>query len=48
MITMRLDAETYLRWLSDLGDLWLRKGREPSIVRRRNSGESRVEPNAAA
>jgi hypothetical protein len=48
MITMRLDADTYLRWLEELGDLWFQKGREPSIVRRRNSGVWRVERNAAA
>jgi hypothetical protein len=48
MITMRLDADTYLRWLSELGDLWLRKGREPSIVRRRNSGVWQVKRNAAS
>ncbi len=38
MITMNLDADTYLRWLTDLANLWFEKGAEPSIVRRRNSG----------
>jgi hypothetical protein len=42
MVTMAVDAETYLRWLSELGELWFQKGREPSIVRRRNSGVWRV------
>ena len=38
MITMNLDADTYLRWLTDLANLWFEKGAEPSIVRKRNSG----------
>ena len=35
MITMNVDADTYLRWLSELANLWSEKGQEPSIVRRR-------------
>lgn len=23
MVTVHLDSETYLRWLADLGDLWI-------------------------
>ena len=42
MITMNVDADTYLRWLSEIADLWSEKGQEPSVVRRRNSGVSKV------
>ena len=38
MITMNVDADTYIRWLTELANLWSEKGKEPSIVRRRNSG----------
>ena len=42
MVTMNLDADTYIRWLTDLANLWFEKGREVSIVRKRNSGAWRV------
>ncbi len=48
MITMNVDADTYLRWLSEIADLWSEKGQEPSIVRRRNSGVSKVPRSEAA
>ncbi len=35
MITMNVDADTYIRWLSEIADLWFEKGGEPSIVRKR-------------
>lgn len=38
MVTINVDADTYIRWLSEIADLWFEKGGEPSIVRRRNSG----------
>ncbi len=38
MVTMNVDADTYIRWLSEIADLWFEKGGEPSIVRKRNSG----------
>ncbi len=42
MVTMNVDRDTYLRWLSEIADLWSEKGQEPSVVRRRNSGVSKV------
>ncbi len=48
MITMKVDADTYIRWLSELANLWVEKGREPSIVRRRNSGVWKVTRMEAA
>ena len=42
MITMNVDADTYLHWLSEIANLWFEKGQEPSIVRRRNSGVWKV------
>ncbi len=38
MITINVDADTYIRWLSEMANLWFDKGGEPSIVRKRNSG----------
>ncbi len=48
MVTMNVDADTYLRWLSEIADLWSEKGQEPSVVRRRNSGVSKVTRSEAA
>lgn len=38
MVTVNVDAATYLRWLTEMANLWFEKGQEPSIIRRRNSG----------
>jgi hypothetical protein len=49
MITVKVDGDTYIRWLQELGDLWFEKGSEPSVVRKRNSGVWQVlRPNPAA
>ncbi len=49
MITVKLDGDTYIRWLQDLGDLWLEKGSEPSVVGKRDSGVWQLlRPNPAA
>jgi len=49
MITVKLDGDTYIRWLQDLGDLWFEKGPQPPVVRKPGSGVWQVlRPNPAA